>query len=202
MNWDFFNRRVCLTTIPAEFLIGQIEFERVGLTVEKFQSIPDIGPHQSFNKSAREILCQFWLSEAETLLHVEDDCVFRDLSHLETALSQLPPDWDIIYLGANLLCWNKDEPPPEREAEHLFRVRAAWTTHCIGYSRKGARYLLERQPGLSEMSFDAWMSLQLNELKGYVVAPMVAYQRPRFSSIWLREDDYTPLFEASDAKLR
>jgi hypothetical protein len=31
---------------------------------------------------------------------------------------------------------------------------------------------------------------------------MVAYQRPRISSIWNRFDDYTPIFEASDARLK
>ena len=202
--WEFFSRRVCLTTLAEEWAIGSQEFERVGLTVERFQSLPDIGPHQSFSKSEREILCQFWLDELPTLLHLEDDCVFQDLSHLEQALRELPADWDIIYLGANLVCSNNGEPWPERHSEHLFRVRAAWTTHCVGYSRNAARYLLERQPGFSEMMFDNWMSTKLSELNAFCVAPMVAYQRPRISSIWQTGmiDDYTEIFQMSEERLK
>jgi hypothetical protein len=202
MNWSFFQRRVCLSTLPAEWVIAEQEFQRVGLTVEKFQSLPDIGPHQSFSKSEREILVGFYLSDAQTLLHLEDDCVFRDLSHLDTALNELPPDWDIVYLGANLVCWNNGEPAPEQFSSHLWRVRAAWTTHAIGYNRKCVHELLTRQPNYSEMMFDQYLSNRLSEFNAFCVAPMVAYQRPRFSSIWQREDDYTPIFEASEARLR
>jgi len=201
--WSFFDRRICLTTLAEEWAIGSQEFARVGLEVERFQSIPDIGPHQSFSKSEREILCQFWLEEKpQTLLHVEDDCVFRDLSYLEQALGELPPEWDIVYLGANLICWNNGEPQPERYSEHLFRVKAAWTTHAVGYNRKCIYEILAKQPALSEQMFDQYLSGRLAELNAFVVAPMVAYQRPRFSSIWNRADDYTPIFEASDARLK
>src|SRR6476469_8972621 len=99
MKWDFFDRRVCLTTHPEEWELGQQEFERVGLQVEKFQSIPDIGPHQSFSRSVRQILIDFHESDAQRLLHVEDDCLFRELWHTEYALNELPNDWDIVYLG-------------------------------------------------------------------------------------------------------
>jgi hypothetical protein len=202
VDWPFFQRRVCLTTLPSEWAIAEQEFQRVGLKVETFQSLPDIGPHQSFSKSVREILVQFYLSEHETLLHVEDDCVFRDLSHLDQALNELPADWDIVYLGANLICWNNGEPQPERFSEYLWRVRAAWTTHAIGYNKKCVHEILTRQPNYSEMMFDQYLSNRLAEFNAYCVAPMVAYQRPRFSSIWNREDDYTPIFEESNARLR
>jgi hypothetical protein len=204
--WSFFDRVVCLSTLPEEWATGSQEFARVGLKVERFQSLPDIGPHQSFNKSEREILCQFYLSDAETLLHLEDDCVFRDLGHLPQALSELPEDWDIVYLGANLICWDmggESAPlPPQRYSPHLFRVFEAWTTHAIGYNRKCIYELLAKQPAFSEIMFDNWLSTRLPELNAYCIAPMVAWQRPRWSSIWQREDDYTPIFEASEARLR
>lgn len=205
MNWSFFNKRICLTTLAEEWEIGKREFDRVGLEVERFQSLPDIGPHQSFSKSEREILCQFWLEEKpQTLLHLEDDCVFRDLGYLEQALSELPEDWDIVYLGANLVCWNNGEPQPERYSEHLFRIKNAWTTHAIGYNRKCVFEILAKQPALSTQMFDQYLSGRLSEFNAFVVAPMVAYQRPRKSSIWDKNeiDDYTGIFEESDRRLR
>jgi hypothetical protein len=150
----------------------------------------------------RKILADFYHSGSERLLHLEDDCVFRDLSHLEPALNELPDDWDFVYLGANLVCWNNGEPRPERYSENLFRVGAAWTTHALGVSRKGAQFILEKQPGFSEIMLDNWLSTQLPNLKAYCVAPMVAYQRPRESAIWQKGlEDYTHLFEESERRL-
>lgn len=199
MTWDFFQRKICLTTEKAEWKLGSEEFSRVGLSVEKFQSLPDIGPHQSFSKSVRHILIDFYESEAKTLLHLEDDCLFRNTDHLDQALKELPADWDIVYLGANLIC---DNGVPVRYSEHLFRVTSAWTTHAVGYNKKVVPYLLENQPGYCERMFDNWLSEQLKSLQAFIIAPMVAYQRPHVSTIWQRFDDYTPIFEASDALLK
>src|SRR5690349_8560539 len=202
MNWSFFQRRICLTNDPAEWAIAQQELARVGLEVEKYHAVKEVGAHQSFSHSERDILLDFLYSDAETLLHLEDDVVFRDLSLLPTALRELPSDWDIVYLGANLVLWNNGEPWPERYSEHLFRVKCAWTTHAIAYNKKCVKTILEKQPGFSERMFDNALSDLLPELNAFCVAPMVAYQRPRLSLIWNRFDDYTPIFEASDARLR
>lgn len=204
MNWSFFHRRICLTNNEAEWQIAQAEFNRVGLEVEKYQAVKEIGPHQSFSHSERNILLDFLHSDAETLLHLEDDCVFRSLDHLPRAIDELPDDWDVLYLGANLLLWNNGEPDPERYSEHLFRVKCAWTTHAIAYNKKCVFEILAKQPGLSEIMFDNYLSTRLPELNAFCVAPMVAYQRPRISSIWQRGivDDYTEIFEASELRLK
>lgn len=209
MNWNFFQRKVVLTSDDVQWCMAQEEFTRAGINhYLKFDALPIdnneiLGPHQSFSGSVRQILRDFIIeSDAQTLLLLEEDCIFRDLSHLDRALSELPSDWDILYLGANLVCWNNGEPWPERHSEHIFRVRAAWTTHCIGFNRKVVPYLLEHQPGLSEQMFDQYLSDNLAKLNAYCVAPMAAYQRPRVSSIWNRYDDYTGIFEESDRRLR
>lgn len=208
MNWDFFQRKVVLTSDDVQWCMAQEEFTQVGINeYQKFQAlaIDDgeiLGPHQSFSGSVRQILRDFLASSSETLLLLEEDCIFRDIVHVDQALNELPADWDIIYLGANLVCWNNGEPQPERHSEHLFRVRAAWTTHCVGFNRKVVPFLLENQPGLSVQMFDNYLSGLLPDLNAYVVAPMVAYQRPRVSTIWQRFDDYTDIFLASEEKLK
>jgi hypothetical protein len=201
--WQFFERKVCLTVQDHEWQQGCFEFERVGLHgVERLNAVKEIGPHQSFSHSERNILLDFLHSDAKTLLHLEDDVQFKSTEHLEAAITQLPSDWDILYLGANLILWNNGEPQPERYSEHLFRVKCAWTTHAIAYNKKCVERVLARQPGFSEVMFDNYLSTVLPELNAFCVAPMIAYQRPRHSMIWNRFDDYTPIFEASDARLR
>lgn len=204
--WSFFDRVVCLSLTQEEWAKGKIEFDRVGLhRIERFQAVKEIGPHESFSHSERDILLDFYHSPAQRLLHLEDDCQFHDLEHLGRALAELPRTWDILYLGANLLMWNDgSEPQPERVSEHLFRVRAAWTTHAVAYNKKCVYELLAKQPAFSEQMWDQYLSTRLGEFQAYVVAPMAAYQRPRVSSIWQKGtvDDYTEIFQASEARLR
>jgi len=133
----------------------------------------------------------------ERLLHLEDDCVFRDLTHLTVALGELPPDWDIVYLGANVV-----DEHPKRHGNYTFRIRGAWTTHCIGYSRKVVPFLIENQPDSSERMYDNWLSDQLPNLKAYIVTPMVAWQRPHFSKIWQQEVNYDQIFQQSQERIR
>lgn len=204
--WSIFDKIVCLTLHEAEWRQAQVEFERVGLdNVERFQAVKEIGPHQSFSHSERDILIDFYHSNADSLLHLEDDVVFRDFRHLEDAISELPIEWDILYLGANLVLQpGFGECNPVRYSEHLFRIDAAWTTHAVAYNKKCVFEILAKQPTFSEMMFDQYISRRLPEFNAFVVAPMVAYQRPRKSSIWEKEeiDDYTDIFLASDEKLK
>lgn len=202
MDWSFFQRIICLSASDSEYALAQAEFSRVGLTVEKYPAVKEIGPHQSFSHSERNILLDFLFSEDNRLLHLEDDVVFRDLGHLPQAISELPNDWDILYLGANLICWNNGEPDPERFSEHLFRVRAAWTTHAIAYHKRCVRKILEGQPSFDAQMWDNYLSQRLPELNAFCVAPMVAWQRPRYSQIWKREDDYSEIFRMSEARLK
>jgi len=215
VNWNFFDRKVVLTCDDVQWCMAQEEFVRVGISeYQKFNALPFddkeiLGPHQSFSGSVRQILRDFLVSGSQTLLLLEEDCIFNDVSHLDAALSELPDDWDVLYLGANLQAWGWENYPPEKYSEHLFRVRSAWTTHCIGFNKKVVSFLLENQPGLSEQMFDNWMSSQLSKLNAYVVAPMVAYQRPRHSTIWTEADgvtqqytDYLDVFERSEQMLR
>lgn len=202
--WDFFQRRACLA-LDADWPDVCREFERVGLTdVWRFRPYEIdndkiLGPHQSFNASVRQMLIDFLATDSQSMLSMEGDVVFRDLSHLEAALNELPEDWDIVYLGANLL-----NGQPERFSSHLFRVRAAWTTHAIAYNRKVVQFILDNQPDISEEMVDNFLGKQLPNLNAYVVAPMIAYQKPHRSGIWQHslEEDYTHIFEASDEKLR
>jgi hypothetical protein len=195
--FEFFDRKVCLTADAAEWVVADAEFNRIGLSdVRRFNAIPHIGPHQSFNASTRQILIEFFESSNERLLFLEDDCVFNQHDHLEHALKELPADWDIIYFGCNI----QDEKPV-RVTDRIYRIQGAFTTHCIGYNKKCIPFILENQPGFSEQMYDCWLSANLNKLNAYVINPMIAWQRPRHSKIWGHSVDYTEHFKQSQKKL-
>jgi hypothetical protein len=193
--WDLFDRKVCLTADAGEWVKADAEFNRIRLTdVQRFNAIPHIGPHQSFNCSTRQILIEFFESSNERLLFLEDDCVFKVLTHVDQSLTELPADWDIVYFGCNI----QDEKPV-KVTDRLYRIQGAYTTHCIGYNKKCIPFILENQPGFSEQMYDNWLSGQ--QLNAYVINPMVAWQRPRHSKIWGHAVDYNEHFIASQKKL-
>lgn len=196
----FFDRRVGLTLGPdwPDFCL---ELERVGLdNVWRFDVLPIdddkiLGPHQSFNGSIHQILKDALELGTQHLLVLEYDVAFRNCDHLQQALKELPADWDLVYLGANLM-----NAEVEKYSAHLHRVRNAWTTHALGYNRRIIPWLLDNQPGFSEEMFDNWLGAQAS-VNAYVVSPMCAYQKPHYSGIWGRHTDYIDIFEASEERL-
>ncbi len=197
----YFPLKICLNHPSAFERWGLClqEFKRIGLTdVVRFSALPDIGPHQSFNRSINAILRYFVRSPYNRLLLLEDDVVFVNTTGLDAAINELPGDWDILYLGANIL---HPDPKPQYYSPHLCRVFAAWTTHAIGFSKKCITFILENQPGYSEAMFDNWLSANLPRFNSYIVAPMAAYQRPGKSLIWNTTTNYDTIFTGSDTIL-
>lgn len=202
-NWTVFDMRVLLNRPDAtqRWADSLLELNRAGLyNVLRFAALPAIGPHQSFNASVNAIVKAFYNGKGETLLFMEDDIQFRELKHLNAAINELPLDWDILYLGANL--WGEQiGARPERFSPHLCRIYGAWTTHCVAINRRVAKFIIENQPGTSEGMVDSWLSSNLYLFKAFCVTPMIAYQRPDKSYIWGHNVDYTPVFEQSDLLL-
>lgn len=196
-NFQFFDNITCLTMGGSEWTIAEAEFNAVGIPVKPFQAIPsELGPHQSFNNSTYAILQQFYDSKDHTLLFLEDDCDFRNLHLLPQVLRELPKDFDIFYLGANV----RDEKPV-KVSQHIYRVTECWTTHAVVYRKPIVKFILDNHPGESEQMFDNWLAGQLTRWNAYICKPFLAYQRPRKSAIWDTVVNYEEIFKNSENKL-
>lgn len=169
------------------------------MEVEPFHSIPADQPNKSFCLSQYAMLKRFLETEGKTLLTFEDDVIFQDLQHFEAACSELPAEWDMVYLGANItdMVFGIKEYPPVRYSEHLYQVKRAWTTHAVGYSRKMADIIVRHYPVQEFNMFDNWLNENiLPHYKCFLINPMVAWQRPGISDLWGGVDtDYTGAFE-------
>lgn len=163
------------------------EMRRVGITAHPFYSIQAGQPYQSFCLSQKQMIKEFFESEGKTFLGLEDDVIFRNMTHLWEAMKELPDDWDIVYLGANVT-----DEKPERYSKHLRRIRSAWTTHAIGYNRKILKHILDNYKGWEENGmYDDWLSREvLPKFKCFVITPMIAWQRPVFSDLWGKNVSY------------
>lgn len=143
------------------------------------------------------MLKTFLATDKPVLLAMEDDVIFRDLDHLTSALAELPASWDIVFLGANItsMVFGIEQHPPLRFSDHLYRVRRAWTSHAIAYTRRMAEIIVRHYPVTTFEMYDNWLSENLLEHNNaYLVNPMVAWQRPGKSDLWGIETDYTGAF--------
>lgn len=192
--FDFFVQKVCLTTGGVEWNRAQAEFRRVGCAVERFDAVPAIGPHQSFNLGVKGILQRFYDAGHHSLLFLEDDVQFQNLDHLWPALTELPSDWDVFYLGCNI------RSEAVKVTDRIYKITDAWTTHAVAYTRPFVEYLLQHFPDESSVMYDNWMGSLLNERNAYVAKPMCAVQRPRWSNIWNVQADYSQVFKESEEK--
>lgn len=193
MRLPYFNFMLCkvLTTHGQELRLKQAlnEINKTGLVPSICYAQQDADPKVSFNKSMKKIL----MESNETLLLFEDDVVIKDFNPFHKAMMQLPDDWDLCYLGANLIA------PIERYSENLFKTFGAWTTHAVMYRHPN---LIGETYQDTNMMFDDWLCNTIHPLGNtYIISPMIAWQRPHQSSLWSHFADYTDIFNASANKL-
>lgn len=179
------------------------EFRRVGLTdVLQCYAQPGKTTFESFNKSQLAMLQAFLETGQETLITLEDDILFQGdeweiKSNLRFVIKELPLNWDIFYLGANLLCMDWEKHPPVKYSSHLARIYHAWTTHAVAYRRSVVEHIVNTYH-ISKL-YDAFLSENVLPYKNaFIMRPMIAWQRPGKSDLWNNESDYTDAFVKSN----
>jgi GR25 family glycosyltransferase involved in LPS biosynthesis len=145
-----------------------------------------LGLWQTFKKIFQEC-------EGDVLIF-EDDATYRGwATSLENAIKDLPPDWDMLMLGANI----KDSRL-DRVSNQLVRTYESWTTHGILYSYRFAKEMAELD---LTIPIDEYFRTKVHP-KGnsYICVPFLSYQRPSESDIEGGYKNYTSIFEQSEAK--
>lgn len=158
----------------------------------------------SFNRSQKAMIDQAlgWhnliedsVSYATHALLFEDDVTFKHSSHLVYAFEELPTDWDILYLGANIT----NKALPEKAGKYICRITEAWTTHAVAYSRNVMNYIYDNFDENGDQMYDDWLSRNvLPKFNCFLINPMVCHQRPSYSDLWGRDTDYTDCFIQGD----
>lgn len=197
--FNFFDKTYCLNQAsrPERWQQAEQEFKKVGVNAERFLSLDDENNCVSFCNSMLSMFKDAHRLNVESILIFEDDVIFKDTAHLGLALMELPENWDVLYLGANII-----ENRPRRFNTHLWKLEDAWTTHAIAYRKPFIKYVAENYVGYDMGMFDVWLSAQNKTHNSFIVGPMICYQRPGKSGIWNTITDYTQTFVNSDHKLR
>ena len=142
------------------------------------------------NKTFKKIFTQ---CESDVLIF-EDDATFRgSYSDLINCINDLPADWDMLMLGANI----KDSRM-DRVSKRLVRTYGSWTTHAVLYSYRFAKEMAALE---LTIPIDEHFRTKVHP-KGnsYICAPFLSFQRPSQSDIEGVFQDYTIIFEESEAK--
>lgn len=199
----------------TDWELTKSECDRVGIQVERMSAVTGENGPLAFNRSVLKAMnsCLIWKegdeSEYETLLLLEDDCVFESgitaefLSNI--CRNELPFDFMTLHFGANITGGNWDMPEPY--SDNLVRLPNAWMTHCVLYSPEAIRFIVNNldpdRMDAENCIFDEWMRKNIMPMgKSFLMNPMVAYQRPRHSGIWSKHADYTGIHKSGNEWLK
>lgn len=162
-------------------------FQSIGVTnVTHYETVINYNDvHRNYMKDfTRMLRDQRW--SGDNLVFFEDDFELVDgwEEVLRKAWADLPKDYDMLYLGANLTM------SPVTVTNNLMRVRGAWLMHATILSRKFIDFILKAYDYNRIWIIDEWYRQIANDRKFYMTYPMISYQRPGWSDAVGAYTDY------------
>lgn len=171
------------------------EFIKVGINyVEQIVTHAAEGDarYLSFNQAHYDAIKKGY-DTGEPFCIFEDDIVFdQNWKRLEEATAQLPADWDLLYLGANITGYDTCTwQMPHKVSDNIVRMYNAWMTHAIVYSNKMAKWVLDNFDPTQFPVYDEWLRVNAMLVRDvYLVNPMICFQRPGYSDVSLANVAY------------
>lgn len=160
---------------------AQLQFEKFGIDVERFNAVAHENPMTGIHISYQEI---FRANRGKSLLILEDDVEFiRSFGALKDAYGDLPEDWDMLYLGGN--AQNKQH----RFSTWLFKANGILSTHAILYSAKMVDWLADNMFEAHDKidrsnTLDVWFMKEVQpRFNCFIVYPQIASQAFGYSDI-------------------
>lgn len=165
------------------------QMNHLGIKFERFEAIDagvGWGNHGccASHRSVMDLIVQRGLEKAFVF---EDDSVvrdqFRDNFHeaVRAPLRELPPDFDLIYLGGGF-----GDDPQGWHSKHLIRINAMKTTSSYGVTAKSARELRDYIPENCGDGID-------NIFSGYAPSHLSFICEPR---LFIQYNNYSDLQQA------
>ena len=194
-HWSLIKSFYCinLDKNPHRWNASVDEFIRVGIPYVKhiITHESEENRYLSFNRAHYDVIKEGY-ETGEPFCIFEDDIMFDlEFKKIEECSKQLPPDWDLLYLGANIIgsdtmTWQM----PQRVSDNVLRLYNAWTSHAIVYSNKGAKWVLDNFDPDTFPVYDEWLRMNaMVQKEVYLISPMICYQRPGYSDVWKLDAD-------------
>lgn len=137
----------------------------------------------------------------KSILVLEDDFHFtvpKDnlFNSVNNCLLELPNDWDMFYLGGNLIAdYRKD--PIEKYSKNLFKVNSCYALHSVSFSRSGINKIISSEDWEKNLisnyeAIDVFFAKDfLMKNNCFLSKELLCTQRADFSSIEWNYFDYT-----------
>ena len=141
------------------------------------------------------------------ILVLEDDFNFtlpkdQIAIKLDKAFEEMPEDWDMFYLGANIMNEIMSDPI-EKYSENLFKLNSAYALHSVCFSKNSFDKILNFFEGKGDWvenlmknyeAIDVFFAKDFQVFnKCFISKDILCLQQPAFSSIENTFFDYTDL---------
>jgi GR25 family glycosyltransferase involved in LPS biosynthesis len=171
-----------LDTRPDRLAQTRLEFNNIGLeNFVRVQGVVHENPAIGCHLSHATIFGHALSNGYENVLIFEDDVQFFDnaLENLTSAYSELPSDWHMFYLGANL-----DRFLAYKVSEHICKLTGAYATHAYAVNRTLFKLMYEINSSEDTVHNDVWYSSVVHpKYNCYLAMPLIAGQRDSYSDI-------------------
>lgn len=172
------------------------EFIKVGIAyVEQVVTHEGENRYLSFNQAHYDTIKKGY-ETGEPFCIFEDDVVFDNrwkvIEEATAQLKELAPNWDMLYLGANITGMDTTEwVMPQKVSANLVRMYNSWQTHAICYSTAGAKWVLDNFDPMTFPVYDEWLRINaMPHREVYLINPMIVFQRPGWSDVSQMEVSY------------
>jgi hypothetical protein len=157
-----------------------VEMARLGFAWEFYPAIDPPGDLGYFRNTAYSFTEILRGGEGDLLVCETDvTFVYQARAIFDAAYSQLPADWDMLYLGGNI------HIPATRYSENLFSIKeGVHCNHAILYSEKGRETVLKNYDWqTNEIAlFDDWLyHVGQGLMNCFICSPLIAFQRAGYS---------------------
>ena len=146
-------------------------------------------------KGLNATMSALFATAEDDILVFEDDATFTGtIEQYQACISNLPENWDMMHLGANV------KGRVERVAPNLVRHYGAWTTHAVLYSYQ----FCQKMRNLTmDTVIDEYFRTQIHPLgNSYITDPFMSIQRPSVSDLENTFKDYKDVFKDSAIKVK
>jgi GR25 family glycosyltransferase involved in LPS biosynthesis len=192
---DFFDKILVINLPSRTDRLLQIaeELYKWGIPYELVNATPHENGAEGLRITVEKIFRDAIADNLNSVLIFEDDAMFVDScgnpnDTMEQVVKQLPPTWQILYLGAQ--CTNGFKAKP---TSNLLLLDMAFATHAWAISLDGMKEILAA--GLEAPIDNCVVKTVQPNGHTYITYPLLCTQRPGYSDIGRTEINWQPFIE-------
>jgi GR25 family glycosyltransferase involved in LPS biosynthesis len=192
---DFFDKILVINLPSRTDRLLQIaeELYKWDIPYELVNATPHDNGAEGLRITVEKIFRDAIADNLNSVLIFEDDAMFVDScgnpnDTMEQVVNQLPPTWQILYLGAQ--CTNGFKA---KKSSNLLLLDMAFATHAWAISLDGMKEILAA--GLESPIDNSIVKTVQPNGHTYITYPLLCTQRPGYSDIGRTEINWQPFIE-------